>query len=380
MRAYRGLTHLAAGLLLAGTGSTVVAQTVFYPKQQLADTATGLMESFVAGYWYRGTAVVARDPKLLYSCAHLFYEQGEWATDFYFHRAYHGKDYPAESAGASPRGLHYFSSYSSGVDAYGQDSNAAFSSDFTVLYGNNAFSYYPVSYYANGGPALRSGKLKRIVGYPSRVDYTGVAGHCYQHSTDWFTYDAYKVLQGFNEFENVSTGPGNSGGPVFVQDSGSGASRLAGNLVSGSRRTAGVIALDLSTHTLSGYALGLEDQTQAFRDDTPRLLPDGASSYTIIPLKVSGFSGTIQKIKLNLNIATARRGDLDVYLRSPSGKIRWIAKKSSDSSDNLVLSGANLTRWFGGYSPNGEWQVRVRDAVPKVRATFQSASLTITGL
>lgn len=365
--------------MLAGTGSSVMAQAVFYPKQQLADTSTGLMESLVGGYWYRGSAVVARDPKLLYSCAHLFYEQGEWASDYYFHRAYNAKGYPAEGAGASPRGLHYFSSYSSGVDAYGQDSNAAFSSDFTVLYGNYEFSYYPVSWWANGGSALRSGKLKRIVGYPSRVDFTGAAGHCYQHSTDWFTYDAYKVVQGFNEFENVSTGPGNSGGPVFVQDS-SGGNRLAGILVSGTRRTAGVIALDLSTHTLAGYALGLEDQTRTFKDTTPRLLPDGAAANTVVRFKVSGFSGTIQKIKLGLNIATTRSGDLNVYLRSPNGRILWIAKKSADTSDNLVLSGANLTRWFGGYDPNGEWQLRIRDAVPQVRATFQSASLTITGL
>lgn len=379
MRAFRGITHIAACLLVAGTGSSAMAAAVYYPKQRLVDSSTGLMESLVGGYWYRGSAVVARDPKLLYSCAHLFYEQGEWASDYYFHRACNSKGYPAEGSGASPRGLHYFTSYSSGVDAYGQDSNAAFSSDFTVLYGNSAFGNNPVSWWANGGPVLRSGKLKRIVGYPSRVDYTGAAGHCYQHATDWFTYDAYRVVQGFNEFDYVSTGPGNSGGPVFVQDS-SGGSRLAGILVSGSRRTAGVIALDLSTHTLAGYALGLEDQTQTFSNNTPRLLPDGASVNTVIPLNVSGFSGTIQKIKLSLNIATSRRGDIDLYLRAPNGRILWIAKKSSDTSDNLILSGSNLTRWFGGYSPNGEWQLRVRDAVPNVRATFQSASLTITGL
>lgn len=380
MRSRRFSALFAGSLTLALADSVATGQSVFYPKPGLVDDATGLMESLVGGYWYRGSAVVARDPKLLYSCAHLFYEQRQWASDFYFHRAYSAKGYPPEGSGASPRGLHYFTSYSSGVNAYGQDSDVAFASDFTVLYSSKAMAPYAVDWWPKGGAALRSGKAKRIIGYPSRVDYTGAAGHCYQHATDWFNYDGYKVLNGFNEFQNVSTGPGNSGGPVFVHDPSTGEDRLAGILVSGSRRTAGVIALDLSTHTLASYALGQKDQTRTYTDNIARSFPDGATTDTIIPIRVSGFSGTIQKLKLSLNISTARRGDLNVYLKSPGGRIRWINKQSFDQGDNLILTDENLTNRFGGYAPNGTWELHVRDAVAGEKAVLGSYLLSITGL
>lgn len=378
---FRRYSALCAGSLsFVGATAAGIAAPVFYPKPGLVDQSTGLMESLVGGYWYRGSAVVARDPHLLFSCAHLFYEQREWASDYYFHRAHNAKGYPPEGSGASPRGFHYFTSYSSGVNAYGQDSDVAFASDFTVFYANKEMAPDAVDWWPKGGPALRSGKSKRIVGYPSRVDFTGANGHCYQHATDWFSYDAYKVLSGFNEFQDVSTGPGNSGGPVFVHDPTSGNDRLAGILVSGSRRTAGVIALDLSTHTLSSYALGEEDQALTFSNAVARALPDPGGSDTVFPIQVSGFSGTIQKIKLSLNVSTTRRGDLNVYLKSPSGRIAWINKQSSDSGDNLILNGQNLTNRFGGFAPNGQWEIHIRDTTPGVQAVFNSYSLAITGL
>ena len=82
---------LAGVLLLSSLAIPVALGQVYYPIPGLVDESTGFMESYAAGGWYRGSAVIARDPKLIYSCAHLFYENGKWATDYYFHRAYHGK-------------------------------------------------------------------------------------------------------------------------------------------------------------------------------------------------------------------------------------------------------------------------------------------------
>ena len=358
--------------------SVASAGQLFYSKRDFVNDSTGLLESKTAGDWYRGSGVVARDEKLIYSCAHLFYEAGEWATDYNFYRACHSSQYPSESTGVSPRGLHYFTSYSSGVDSYGSDSNRAFAADFTVLYGDSSFGD-PVGWWSKGGPVLKSSRSKQIVGYPSEIDYTGESGRCYQHSTGVFGYSAYQLRGGYHEFDDVSTGSGNSGGPIFVQGD-SGDEFLAGILVAGTRRTAGVVALDLSTHTMAGYALGLKNKTLTFSNTTGFQLPDGSQSYTRIPFSVSGFTGSLAKMKLNLSVSTKSRGDLDVYLKSPSGRIHWISRRSGGSLDNLEIIGANLTNSYYGSQPNGKWELRIRDAVPGTRATFVRASLVVSAL
>lgn len=368
-----------AVVLAAAFPAAAFAGKVYYPVAGLVSESTGLMESQVAGDWYRGSAVIARDPKLLFSCAHLFYESGEWATDYNFYRACHSKYYPDEADAASPRGLNYFTSYSSGVASYGSDSEVAFASDFTVLYGYSSFGK-AVGYWAKGGPALRSLSQKRIVGYPSDIDYTGFSGYCYQHATGWFDYQAFRVRGGFHEFDDVSTGPGNSGGPVFVRNTGTGQDLLAGILVSGTTRSAGVVALDLNTDTLAGYALGLKDKTRTFSNNTGFRLPDGSKSYAVIPIEVSGFTGSIAKLKLSVSVTTKYRGDLDVFLKSPGGRTRWIARHDGWTTGDLIITGKDLTAAFGGYAPNGRWELRARDAVSGVRANFNSASVTISAL
>ncbi len=365
--------------LIAAFPVNAIAGKVYYSVPEFVSDSTGLMESYVAGDWYRGSAVVARDPKLLYSCAHLFYEGGQWATDYNFYRAIHSNGFPDDANSVSPRGLHYFTSYSSGVKSYGSDSEVAFASDFTVLYGNASFGT-AVGWWPKAGPVLRSSAPKRIVGYPSDIDFTGDSGHSYQHSTGWFNYEAFRVRNGFHEFDDVSTGPGNSGGPIFVRNTSTGQDLLAGILVSGTRRSAGVVALDLSTDTLASYALGLKDKSLTFTNGNGFKLPDGTRSYSVIPIDVSGFTGTVSKLRLSVSITTKYRGDLDVFMKSPSGKIRWITRADGGTSENLTITGKDLSSTYSGISPNGRWELRVRDAISGARATFKSASITISAL
>ncbi len=373
------LPLFAGALLLSYLPGAASAAQVYYPHPSFVSKSSGLMESLVASGWYRGSATVTRDPRLIYSCAHLFYDSGQWASDYVFHRAYDSKNYPADGTGVTPRGFHYFSSYSSGVSAHGQDSNQAFASDFTVFYGNSSFGP-AVGWWPNGAQALKSSSFKRIVGYPADIDYTGGSGHCYQHSTDWFANTAYRVLGSYYEFSNVSTGPGNSGGPVFVQDDVSGNDYLAGILVSGTRTTAGVMALDLNTDTMAGYSLGLKDKTVTFSNTTPLLLPDASGSFSVRSVKVSGFTGAVQKLKLTLAVDTTHRGDLEIYLRSPGGHIRWIIKRSGSTAQDLYLDNADYSKDFYGVSPNGKWEIWMRDALTGDRATFRNASITVSAL
>jgi Proprotein convertase P-domain len=369
---------LAVALLSSGFSQTALAQR-YYPIRNFSDESTGLLESYVGNDGYRGSGVIARDPRLIFSCAHLFFEKGKWATDFYFTRAWHNETYPTEEEGVSPRGLNYFTSYSSGVKSDGSESAVAFASDFTVLYGNSAFGPAKGAW-ANGGSVLKSNRLKRILGYPAEIDFNGSDGFYYQHATESFTNEGYRVYGSFYDFENVSTGSGNSGGPIFVQDEVTGNELLAGILVSGTKKSAGVVALDLSTDSLASYALGLKNKTLTFRNTTKLSIPDGKKSYSTNPIEVSGFSGTTSKLKFSMKADTKRRGDLDVFLRSPSGRVRWISKHGGGNGVNLNLSNKNFTADFTKSSPNGTWQLKVRDIKAGNRATLTSYSLEISAL
>ncbi|MCU0749384.1 MAG: proprotein convertase P-domain-containing protein [Akkermansiaceae bacterium] len=365
------------GCLALATPS--LSAQVIYSKPRLSHSSAGFIESKLFGEWYRGSGVVARDPRLIYSCAHVFYENGIWASDYLFYRAYHRKNYPAPREGVRPRGILHFSSYTSSVSSFGADSNQAFASDFTVLYGNSSFGT-PVGWFANGAAALKSRAAKRIVGYPAEIDFTGAQGHCFQHSTATFNQAAYTVRGSFLEFNNVSTGPGNSGGPVFVHDSTSRKELLAGMLVSGSRRTAGAIALSSATHSLSSSALGLKSRQLSFDVAEKVEIPDGSRSFTVVKVPISGFSGNVESLRLALDVATPRRSDLEIYLQSPSGKIRWITRKSAGSTRDLEIQDLNLDSSFKGSDANGIWSLHLRDSVKGNDALLEHASLQVTAL
>lgn len=342
-----------------------------------ADASTGYLESYISRDWYRGSGVVARDPKLIYSCGHLFYEGGVWATDYEFYRDYTGYNPPEPGTGSKPRGFRYFSSYSDNVDSYGGDSSRAFAYDFTVFYGPNSFGP-SVGYWSDGATAIRSSRGKRLVGYPATLEHTGDSGYSYQYATDWFPTQGYQIRDDYYGIDNVSTGEGTSGGPLFVQDTSSDDYYLGGILVSGSFDSAGIYALNSSSNSMASAALGLETVTRTYSNNYAFRLPDGASSYSSRKTTVAGFADTVSELKLSLSITTPRRGDLAVYLRSPSGRIRWVNKPSSSTADNLVVNQADYSSTFRGYATNGVWQVKMRDSRTSNRATFRQFSVTVT--
>lgn len=364
--------------LAAGLAAPQASAQVFFPKRTLSSTSTGYLESRVRGVWFRGSGVIARDPKLVYSCGHLFYENGVWATAYEFYPAYDGREAPEAGSGMSPRGFHYFRNYSDNVDAYRGDSEMAFAYDFTVLYGLEPFGP-AVGWWQNGSAALTSNRFKRIVGYPEDLEFTGDPGFTFQHATDWFRNKAWRTYGDYHSFDRVSTGGGTSGGPVFVQDD-SNNELLAGILVSGSATTAGVYALNDSSHSMASAALGLPTITRTFGNYDATSLPDAGRIPVVRETTTSGFSENIMDLKFSVSIATPRRGDLSVWLRSPGGRIRWINKPSTSNASNLMIRNEVLTRNFRGDASNGVWQLRMRDAKSSNRAAFKNFSLTVTAI
>lgn len=378
MRVGGGLLGWVATCVGLAVDSDVAAQPVVYPRPGLANASTGLVESFVAGGWYRGSGVVARDPRLIYSCAHVFHDRGRWATDYRFYRGYHGRAEPAPWQGSSPRGLFYFTSYARAVRLAGSDSNRAFAADFTIMYGNRSFGPAARAL-VDGVPLLRSARAKRIVGYPSEIDFTGADGFNYQHATPWFSKRAWQLFGAFHDFIGVSTGAGNSGGSVFVRD-GAGGQALAGILVSGSYDTAGVVALDPAKNVLATRALGEQGRTRVFANSKAGSLPDGDGRFLIREIEVAGIPGSISELRLDLSVRAAPETDVEAYLRSPDGRVRWVAKKGTVDPGGVVLDSADFTVDFSGQSANGTWSLWIRDAKPGFPTVFENAALRITAL
>lgn len=369
---------LRAITFLIATMTSHAGFAVTYPTPRLTDEHAGYLSVIAAGDSFRASAVIAKDPRLLFSCAHALYENGQWATSYEFSRAYHSSFSP--SSGVSPRGFRYFSSYAGNVRNYGDTATRTFNVDFVVMYSFDGFGD-AVGFWNDGGPVLANPSyLKRIVGYPATIDYTGVSGEYYQHSTDYFLDTADRIEPEYYIFDNVTTGAGNSGGPVYAYDNGD---YLAGILVSGTETTAGVRVLDSAALTMATDAL--RDATGTGQTVVARTvsntkafsLPDKSTTFSVRKFAVN-LTGTITRLLFSANITTTFRGDLDVYLRAPSGRVQWISKRSGGAADNLITKNANYTVRYRGFRAAGNWGLYMRDAVAGDRARFNSATLKVS--
>ena len=382
MKAARSLktARLCAGLLAGLLGANAWAAEQIYSKPHYVSSATGYLRSATDdGRVFRGSGVIARDNRLVYSCAHVLFEGGRWSTNYRFYPAWNAAASPGAAQGLVPRGFRHFSSYASLALTSGGTAAETFDLDFTILYANASFGS-AVGWYSDGAAVLgTSSTRKRIIGYPATIDFTGAAGGAFQHATAWFTNPAPLSLGAFRIFDGVSTGPGNSGGPVMVWDEITRKSYLAGILISGTQTTAGVYALDADADTMATDALADVDSVvqRAFTNKQVFILPDHKSVYSERAIAVQGFKGGVRNMTLSLSITTGRRGDLDVYLVSPGGRIQWVSRHGSSAAANVRVSNANYTARYAGQAANGTWKLRMRDVGRGHRATFRTLGLSI---
>jgi hypothetical protein len=333
------------------------ARKTYFSSPELANQSVGLLETRVRNVYYRGSASVALDERVLYSCAHIVYDRGVWAKDYTFHRAWHDQRFPARRLGASPRGFHYFTRYARAARYTDGESNASFANDFTVFYGTRSFGPAARVQEYSGAP-LRSTREKRIIGYPSIIDFTRKRGFSYQHSTGWFPYRAFRVRDGYHDFFGVSTGSGNSGGGIFLRDPATGDDLLAGILVSGGFRNAGVVAMDSSTRSLARKAIG-SSYTSWSVANANRISVEETGGTMVRWLPVHGPSGLLESVALDLDLSGIR-GDIPaVFLQSPFGRIRRVAVAGAHA-ETVRIRDANLSDAFQDSDPAGTWKVRIR--------------------
>jgi len=118
--------------------------------------------------------------------------------------------------------------------------------------------------------------------------------------------------------------------------------------------------------------------TRTFSSSTRVAIPDARSTWTVVNLPVSSMPAVITAINVSLNVSHTYKGDLEITLTSPSGRVLPPHSRTGGSADNVILTNLDASSSFNGTNPNGTWKVSMRDMSTQDTGAFNSASLTIS--
>jgi len=361
--------------------SVCSAQNYYYPEPIFPGDAAiasapynsvGFVSVKVGRDTYRGSGAVAKDNRIIYSCAHLFYDSGQWATNVRFARAYSGKGKPSARALAKVRGYYVLAGYVPAME---------FSSDFAVAYGNSPFGDpLEVLPAAAAVAGLTGAGYKMILGYPADLDYTWEKGFHYLHQTGPFATRFSQNSGPWYEAARVSTGGGNSGGPVLLSDGG--IYKLAGVLVSGDDygELGGIYAMSTASESAAALALDYVNNGAPERASLRKsiLMKDGSSRYRKTALRFRGIPPFISRASIGL-VIYGQNGEVDVSLRSPGGRVRQLVDSQDPTTwANATNEDIDISQTFApSDDANGSWTLSYRDVRLGAPALLYAASLTL---
>lgn len=345
------------------------------------------------------SGAVAGHPRMVLSCAHLNYKKrigwyGVGSTRWFLQWNQSAKPSNVGATSLTLSGFYRFNGYASLIEALpGSEnfSNGASAKDYVV-------HYHVSRNTANGSfaPLLEAGAdfllsastaktpfIKKISGYPSGQYQTGdPSNYSYRmHETVPFQNKATVSFWPYLDIKGVTTFGGNSGGPIWGWVKGRWAH--TGVVVSSDSKTmCGVVANHPSGMSLIFSAL--QDQfpdSPVFRNTVAvsgvGAIPDAGTitkSFT-----VADMLGSVQSIKLNLNIEHPRQGDLVITLRSPENKTVTVLQSvpiAKASRKNLI--GTLNVFGFSSSVPNGTWTLAIKDVYRTRTGTVLAAWMDIT--
>lgn len=337
----------------------------------------------------RGSGFCAWNQRTFFTAAHVVYGELGWGTAPIWNPT-------ANSTVLDPsreiqsRGYYRFNSYAEIVDAQG--SPAAFGKDVVLAFAfKDLIPGPPADLNFTGGTDLRGSGSKLITGYPAIEAYTNTETDGYfMHQTGPFNIPFSPHSDGSLIALAVTTGPGNSGGPVWTKNAGKGWS-VGGILVGGlpSETVVYTISRDLDALTRSVQPVllketpfpvhGVSFSNLFFPYTQSQTIPDGTENWSNFLVGVRGFGegALITSVKLSLTIKTTHVGDLQVYLIGPGGYTALIHNEEGAGDNDLILRNMDLTASFVGIDPYGKWAVRVRDRLKGDIATLVSYRLEV---
>ncbi len=360
------------------------------PGLAYPDNRTGLVYSEVG----QGSGAIVRHPRIVLSCAHVVFDDylnssaSGWTSQTDFTLAWNGDTEPTLKDAAPLRGYTRFARYAQ-TSLNPKQFNLAFSEDFVAH-----FSYFnltdsaPGAYWPNGVKALTSRDFKRITGYPAGLYADGDPLQHRLHRTPDFPTRMSVELGRYLGAVGPSTGGGNSGGPVWVYDIKAREWKFAGVLVSGLEKSQGdpddeigVVGADPAAWSLvtaaiqaSGGAPAVKPVSVSTSTALPAAIPDGSRTGINLPFDISGAGKRLSTLRLTLSSDHAYASDLEVTLRSPSG--RTVVVTSRPELDYIELTDREITG-FAGQNPNGRWTLLVRDVAASDTGSITAASLSI---
>jgi len=341
----------------------------------------------------RGSGFVASDRKLFFSAAHVVRGDASWggAPDWY--AGVNGASTPDAGTAVASRGYFRWDKYATMRSAFGENSKQAFSNDVILAWGVADFiGSDPAVIDFLGGKRLVHQQPCMITGYPAVISYYGTTDGFFQYATT-MRAEGFKSEDGpYVVATLISTGPGNSGGPVWTQDT-AGHWLASGILVSGRPSESGVYTMNNTVQSLlkaaapaiqnprksSVFVKGLSSTTYFWQTTKPQKIPDGVQKFTVIPLSLKRYpvEATVSKLILNLNISTTHVGDLIVLLQSPDGVQYVLHDSEGAGAHDLIFTDKNLSAEFSGAMANGRWQLKVQDRLKGDLATVNSFKLEV---
>ena len=340
----------------------------------------------------RGSGFCAWNQRTFFSAAHVVYEETGWGEPPLWVPTVNDAE-ANEDKGIQCRGYYRFNRYAEIVDEQG--ASAAFGKDVILGFAfKNLIPGAPATINLNGATDLRSNASKLITGYPAEIFYTNTdtEGY-YMHETGPtntpFTYSSNGSLGALK----ITTGPGNSGGPIWTKAKGKDWS-AAGVLVGGlpSETVVYAFSKDITALTRSVEPVikkkqeaptpmqGVSASTLYFPYNQSQTIPDGAEKWSSYVVGVRGFGDgyVIKTVKLDLTIETKHRGDLQIYVAAPGGYTAVLQNEQGAGKNNFILTDHDLTESFAGVEANGKWAIRVRDRLKGDIATLKSYRLEVT--
>ncbi|RYD19378.1 MAG: hypothetical protein EOP88_19210 [Verrucomicrobiaceae bacterium] len=386
---------LLGSLLLAGNLSVAAkpktASPVKVPKYQTGETPyryNGVVLTEAA----RGSGFCAWNQKTFFSAAHVVFGEETWEAPPFWVPKQNAKEVDL-NRGILSRGYYRWIEY--GDLATNPGSDTAFRKDVIVGYAfKNLISETPAKLNLSGGEDLRKKTKSLITGYPAENAYLG------EDIEGYFLHRTGPIVTPYHKYSGkalistlVTTGPGNSGGPIWTKnkkDQWVAAGVLVGGLPSESvvygfssdinsltRAVAPVIQKKKGRPIASN---GVTASSFFFPHNEEIRLPDGATKWTSVRFGVDKFdTGTlVTKLKLSLDIRTAHRGDLQIALEAPGGYQVVIHNEGGAKKDNFIINDVDLTEAFADIEANGFWYLRVRDRLKGDIAVLKSAVLEVS--
>ena len=345
------------------------------------------------------SGAVAGHPRMVLSCAHLNYKKrigwyGIGSARWFLQWNQSAKPSNAGATGLTLSGFYRFNGYASLIEALpgSEDySSGAAAKDYVVHYHvsrNTANGYFAPLLEAGANFLLsastaKTSFIKKISGYPSDQYQSGdPSNYRYRmHETVPFQNKATVSFWPHLNINGVTTYGGNSGGPIWGWVKGRWAHT---GVVVSSDDTTMVGVVGNHPEGMSLIFSALQDQfpdSPVFRNTVAvsgvGAIPDAGTitkSFT-----VANMLGSVQSIKLNLNIEHPRQGDLVITLRSPENKTVTVLKSvpiAKASRKNLI--GTLNVFGFSSSVPNGTWTLTIKDVYRTRTGTVLAAGMDIT--